>query len=173
MDIKLCKWNVKKVSFSTCLYMAHLVLEAQCGERRLSIQFWSLGASNWSCLNSFVKMNIFKVYRNNSKTSFVKVLMQIKSYILVRVTEAWNFVSGLPYQIGFFVSVVSMWSQEQRQALLTCENWPSWHHSFAEDGSSHPSSPAWGGLVRPAATRAWPAAGGTEGPWSASAVAGG
>lgn len=38
--------------------------------------------------NSFVKMNIFKVYRNNSKTSFVKVLMQIKSYILVRLTEA-------------------------------------------------------------------------------------
>lgn len=35
--------------------------------------------------------------------------MQIKSYILVRVTEALNFVSGLPYQIGlfFFVSGVS------------------------------------------------------------------
>lgn len=89
-------------------------------------------------------MNIFKVYRNNSKTSFVKVLMQIKSYILVRLTEAWNFVSGLPYQIGFFVSVVSTWSQEQRQALLTCENWPSWHHSFAEDGSSHLASLARG-----------------------------
>lgn len=38
--------------------------------------------------------------------------MQIKSYILVRVNEALNFVSGLHYQIGFFlfVSVVSTYS---------------------------------------------------------------
>lgn len=33
--------------------------------------------------------------------------MQIKSYILVRVTEAFHFVRGLHCQIGCFVSVVS------------------------------------------------------------------
>lgn len=33
--------------------------------------------------------------------------MQIKSYILVRVTEAFHFVHGLHCQVGCFVSVVS------------------------------------------------------------------
>lgn len=45
MDIKLCKQNVKKLSFSTRLYMAHLVLKAKCAEQNSSRT-----SSNLSCL---------------------------------------------------------------------------------------------------------------------------
>lgn len=56
MDIKLCKRNLKKLSFSTCLYMAHLVLKAKCGEQRLS-RVLVLRCTNLSCLVQLICKN--------------------------------------------------------------------------------------------------------------------
>lgn len=82
--------------------------------------------------------------------------MQIKSYILVRVTEALNFVSGLPYQIGlfffFFVSVISTCSRvvfslrNRGKQVLTFENWPSFLASVLE-------TPKHGSGLTPSAAR--------------------
>lgn len=91
--------------------MAHLVLKAKWGEQRLPIVLGRRSIYLELSYSTYLlkKKTTFKEYRNIiAKRLFAKVLMQqIKSYILVRVTEAFHFVRGLHCQIGCFVSVVS------------------------------------------------------------------
>lgn len=94
--------------------------------------------------------------------------MQIKSYILVRVTEALHFVSGLRCQMGFLsvllVHIVFSLGNSGKQASHFRTDLPPWHLSFgdslAREQSYHfPSTE----LVRPAEGRL-PAAGGEQAP---------
>lgn len=96
--------------------------------------------------------------------------MQIKSYILVRVTEALNFVSGLHYQIGFlrqcseYVQFVVSGREASSQHVST--DLPSWHPSFGSSRwwkQSHLTIITWSScsLLR---CRPFPAAGSQEVP---------
>lgn len=96
--------------------------------------------------------------------------MQIKSYILVRVTEAFHFVSGLHYQIGFFLSVVLVhivFSRRNRgKHILTFKSWPSFLASqfwrLPRTGAVLPCHQR-AELVRPAALEAFPSSWGRGG----------